>query len=248
VEGGMGAAARTMGLLGGMLSFAVSEGVIETNPVHGVKRPADQRKMIRLDPAAYRRLGKALAAMQAEGGHTAAVTAVWLLALTGCRKGEIEGLRWTEIDSPGHAFRLAETKEGASVRPIGTPVLELLAALDQPFRGGYVCPGRSTNRPYRGLPRAWRRLVEAADLPGVTLHTLRHSFASTGGDLGYSEPTIGALLGHAAGSTTGRYIHHLDAVLIAAADRVARTAYSYMTGIDPEGLDLRSAAATKPPT
>jgi integrase len=234
VEGGTGAAARTMGLLGGILSFAVSEGAIERNPVHGVKRPADQRKTARLDPAAYRRLGEALAALQDEGRNAAPVTAVWLLALTGCRKGEIERLRWREVDYGGHALRLLDTKEGASVRPVGMPVLELLAVTER--RGGcdYVCPGRSGNHPYGGLPGAWQRLVEAADLRGMTLHTLRHSFASTAGDLGYSEPTIASLLGHAIGSVTGRYLHHLDSVLIAAADRVARTVHNYMTAIEAD--------------
>ena len=38
------------------------------------------------------------------------------------------------------------------------------------------------------------------------------------------------MLGHAAGSVTSRYVHHLDAVLIAAADKVARMIHSYMTG------------------
>jgi hypothetical protein len=40
-------------------------------------------------------------------------------------------------------------------------------------------------------------------------------------DLGYAEPTIAALLGHATRTMTGRYIHHLDAALIAAADTVS---------------------------
>ena len=64
----------------------------------------------------------------------------------------------------------------------------------------------------------------------MTLDTLRHSFASVAGDLGYAEATIGALLGHVAGTVTGRYTHVLDAVLIAAADHVATTVQDYMTG------------------
>jgi integrase len=56
----------------------------------------------------------------------------------------------------------------------------------------------------------------------VTLHVLRHSFASVAADLGYSEPTIAALVGHKGYSTTSRYLHAADAVLLAAADAVAR--------------------------
>jgi integrase len=55
----------------------------------------------------------------------------------------------------------------------------------------------------------------------VTPHTLRHSFASLASDLGYSEPTIAALVGHKGHSITSRYIHAADAVLLAAADAVA---------------------------
>jgi len=56
----------------------------------------------------------------------------------------------------------------------------------------------------------------------VTPNVLRHSFASLAGDLGYSEPTIAALVGHKGHSITSRYVHSADAVLLAAADTVAR--------------------------
>ena len=55
----------------------------------------------------------------------------------------------------------------------------------------------------------------------VTPHTLRHSFAILAGDLGYSEPTIAALVGHKGHSITSRYIHAANTVLLAAADAIA---------------------------
>jgi integrase len=55
----------------------------------------------------------------------------------------------------------------------------------------------------------------------MTPHGLRHAFASAAHDLGYSELTIGALLGHAKSGVTAGYIHHADRLLLDAADRVA---------------------------
>ena len=76
------------------------------------------------------------------------------------------------------------------------------------------------------FPKLWARIAKLGSLPAdVTPHVLRHSFASLAGDLGYSEPTIAALVGHKGHSITSRYVHAADAVLLAAADAVAnRTA------------------------
>jgi integrase len=219
VEGGSGTAARTVGLLGGILSFAVSEGIIPVNPVRGVKRPADQRREVRLTSEQYQMLGKALAEAEAEGENPAAILGVRLLALTGCRRGEIEWLRWEEVDIPGRCLRLADSKEGKSVRPLGSAAADLLAKL--PKESPFVLPGGSSDNPFTGLPKAWLRILKRTNFPDLTPHGLRHAYASVASDLGYTEPTIAAMLGHAAHSTTGRYIHQLDSALIAAADRVS---------------------------
>jgi site-specific recombinase XerD len=51
-------------------------------------------------------------------------------------------------------------------------------------------------------------------------HVLRHSFASIANDLGFTEVTIAALVGHAKGSVTSKYIDTLDTALIMAADTI----------------------------
>jgi len=229
VTGGKGVAARTVGLLGGILSYAVTEGIIGANPVRGVKRPADERREVRLSPEQYHTLGEALTKAERNGVAWQAVTAARLLALTGCRRNEIVALRWADVDLAGRCLRLSDSKTGRSVRPLGAAAAAILA--DLPRSGLLVLPGRDPERPFSGLPKAWLRIVAfAPDLEGLTMHGLRHGFASFAADLGMTEITIAGLLGHSAATVTGRYIHHVDTALCAAADRVTARIAAAMDG------------------
>ena len=219
VEGGRGTATRTTGLLGGILSYAVTLGIIDSNPATGVRRPADESRKRHLSDEEFGRLGAALAEAAADVETWQAIAAVWLLALTGCRLDEVLGLRWVEVDEAGSCLRLEDSKTGASVRPVGSAVFKRLAEIE---RGGeFVLPAIRGVGSFGGWPGAWRRLASRAGLDGVTAHTFRHSFASVADGLGLTEPTIAALIGHSAGSTTRKYIHHVDAALVSAANRVA---------------------------
>ncbi|WP_428999250.1 hypothetical protein, partial [Stenotrophomonas maltophilia] len=60
VRGGVGTATRTVGLLGGILTYAVEAGIIETNPAHGIRKPKDRVRTRRVSEAEYRTLGQLL--------------------------------------------------------------------------------------------------------------------------------------------------------------------------------------------
>ncbi|MBF0563086.1 MAG: tyrosine-type recombinase/integrase, partial [Alphaproteobacteria bacterium] len=109
-----------------------------------------------------------------------------------------------------------------------------------PRKGAFVFPGRLPGKPFSGLPKAWPRIIARAEadlLTALTPHGLRHGFASVGADLGLTEITIAALLGHSAASVTGRYIHHVDTALVAAANRVAARIAAAMDGRE-EGAEV----------
>ena len=83
--------------------------------------------------------------------------------------------------------------------------------------------------------KGWQEIITLAKLPDdVTPHVLRHSFASLAGDLGYSDPTVAALIGHVGRTMTSRYQHAADPVLLAAADAVAARIVELMTGADEQ--------------
>jgi hypothetical protein len=80
----------------------------------------------------------------------------------------------------------------------------------------------------------------------VTLHGLRHAFSSVADDLGYTEATIGALIGHGGtGSTTSGYIKKADPFLIAAADKVAARIADMMAGRDVVSGEVVELAAAR---
>jgi integrase len=152
-----------------------------------------------------------------------AVAALRLIALTGMRREEACGLRWSEIDAGGHCARLEATKTGRSMRPLGTAALAVLHGMGERKSHDWVFPNRNSSRSC-DLKKSIAAIFDAAGLRDARSHDLRRTFGSVAADEGYSDATIAELLGHAQRSVTARhYIRRPDAALIAAADRIADT-------------------------
>jgi hypothetical protein len=107
--------------------------------------------------------------------------------------GKTLGLKREWLDEDERAVHFPDTKSGAQTRVIGRAAVDLLLG----------------------------RICALAGLADVTPNSLRHTFASVAGDLGFSELTIAALLKHAARGVTQRYVH-IDEALRMAADKVAQ--------------------------
>ena len=179
-----------------------------SNPCKFVHKYRETKRERFLTDEEFRRLGRVLAAMEAEGRlpvHPAA--ALRLLMLTGCRRNEIVALEWANVDLAAGEIRLPDSKSGARLVPLSPAAARVLAELPRIEGSPWVIPGRNTGKHLADLNHYWDRVRDEADLEGVRIHDLRHSFASRALALGESLSMIGKLLGHNKIDTTARYAH-----------------------------------------
>jgi integrase len=221
VRGGKGAATRTVGLLGGIFSFAQRQGIREDNPCRGVRRYPDKAYERFLNQLEMTNLGIVLSRAELRGANGSAVNIIRLLALLGARRNEIAGLQWDEVDLERACLRLKDSKTGAKVILLGAAPIHILSSLTPSKDSPYVFPATRGKGHYQGTKRIWQVIRKEAGFPDLRLHDLRHSFASTGLASGDTLPLIGALMGHSNTKTTARYAHLADDPKRNGADRIS---------------------------
>lgn len=171
-----------------------------------------------------------------------AADAIRMLLFTGARLREILHLQWPQYDRQRGLLLLPDSKTGRKTIVLGQHAAETLErvwqravrpdasakALDKPA-SVYVFPAQQPRTPRADLKRPWAMLVREAELPGVRIHDLRHSFASIGVSAQLGLPVIGGLLGHASPQTTERYAHLAAAPLRSAADLICGNIQAALT-------------------
>lgn len=92
---------------------------------------------------------------------------------------------------------------------LSPPALEILERRRPETKkaDGFVFPAIKGDGHAIGIRRAFVKVCERAEIEGVRIHDLRHSFASFAIADGASLFLVGKLLGHASTQTTERYAH-----------------------------------------
>ena len=218
---------RALDVLSQILNFAIECGELTSNPARTIRRNPRPRKTRFLSRVEIHRLNRALDAHHGRGSGVQQADIIRLLLLTGCRKGELIGLRWSEVHAD--RFVLRDAKTGPRTVFLSAEAQTIIAR--QPRVGAFVFPSLSdplTNRsPELSL---WRKVRGTAGIADARLHDLRHTFASHAVLAGIPLPVVSRLLGHAQMRMTLRYAHVSDRETEAAAERIGTAISEILTG------------------
>jgi len=154
-----------------------------------------------------------------------------LAAFTGMRRGELLGLRWTDVDLAGRRVYLRETKNG-SLRVVALNELAfmVLASLPQGAPQDAVLAGVDPQK----LSVYTRRLFAHLGIADASFHSLRHTAASWLVMQGVDLYAVGQLLGHRTPRMTQRYAHLSPQYMAGAVGKLDSVFGGVMPG-DPAG-------------
>jgi integrase len=200
---------RYVGTLGSVYKFARRARLLPRQhvaPTRGIERlpePVDPDRYLRVEEAE-----RILACARVVDRRWRRLPALIVLALhTGLRKGNLQALRWEQVDLAARRLVLGRTKNG---EPIGCALtarcVEELEKLTGKEPQALVFGNRS-GQPFHfgGL---WRRACALANLPGRNFHQLRHGCGSALAAAGVSQAQIMAVMGHKTLTASRRYMHH----------------------------------------
>jgi integrase len=230
-------------LLRSVFGWAVREGLAKSNPCAHVRTgPSGTRDTILEDAGDYARLFKTLDRMERERRIREPVAdAVRLIALTGARRGELAGLRWSHVDLKRGVLTLPPLAHKAGRRTGKPRVIGLPAAAQAIIARQPACaPDAYVFAPSYGagpiqLSKSWRKIRAEAELPtGIGLHGLRHSLASHMAMGGAAAAEIMAVLGHTQLSTSQKYVHWAQDARQGLAERAASVAIAGMAAASGE--------------
>jgi integrase len=221
---------RVLALLRKMFNFAISDNEREwgmaQNPASGVQKFHEEKRDRWLSEDELARLSLAMENYPDKRAQIAelsekqrafvrsealrAVNAIRLITVTGARKSESLCAMWPHFDlkrgvwtKPSHSTKQNRIEHV----PLNDQAIAFLKSL--PREGEYLFPGRMGAH-LTDVKFPWAAICKDAELEGIRIHDLRHTYASHLVSRGVSLPIVGKLLGHTQAQTTDRYAHLAD--------------------------------------
>lgn len=192
----------------------------DKNPARGIPRkPINNARERFLNAAEVTRLQAAMK----DSRNPQLKHIVGLLLLTGARVSELLQAEWKNVHLDRKVWLIPTSKTGKSRHvPLSQPAIDLIGQLPRFKDCPYLLPNPDTLKPFVTIKHAWQTARDAAKLPDLRIHDLRHSAASFMINAGIDLFAVGRVLGHADHKSTMRYSHLAHDTLLAAVEAGAK--------------------------
>ncbi len=196
-----------------VFNWCIERGILESTPIAQVKPPGGKERP--RDRSLSDEEIRALWPAFEEAGYPFGPF-MKLLLVTGQRRGEMAGIKWSDLDLEERVWSLASeaTKAGrAHSVPLSPLAVKIIESLPR-FNGPYVFTTLDGERPVSGYSRAKQRVEQALNrsrvkeeldpIPNWRLHDLRRTCASGMARLGVTSDHIGRVLNHSPKGVTAQ--------------------------------------------
>ena len=202
------------------LAIKWEEPGVGQNPAHGVRLfTVNNQREHYITPAQIQALFRAVE----KSSNPQLIYIIPMLVLTGARKREVLTARWGDLDLGRRLWRIPITKSGKARHvPLSDSVLALLAQVPRLDDCPFVFGNPETRRPFADIFFPWNKARQAAGLPDLRIHDLRHTYASLLVNAGRTLYEVQKLLGHSQIRTTQRYAHLAPETLLDATNSAGK--------------------------
>jgi integrase len=182
--------------MSGMFAWAMTMGLIEHNPVVGAFKPPRQKSRDRVLTDAE------LAAIWRGVEDDDYGKCIKLLILTGCRREEIAGMRWSEFNDDGTWTLPKERSKNGKTHtlPLTPPMMEIIDSIRRRER---FDPLFGRKHGFTSWSPGKRALDERLGFPAWVHHDIRRSVATGMNDIGIQPHIVEQILNHQSGHRRG---------------------------------------------
>ncbi len=200
---GLYAANRVLALLKTMFNKAIDWGYSGSNPTSKIKKFAEKTRDRAIQPHELKKFFESLK----RESNIFFKAYIYMSLLTGARRQNVLSMRWQDINFGDCEWIIKDTKNGEPHTVSLVPqAIDTLKELEKYSGCEWVFPSHTSKSGHLEEPKkAWKRLLERADISDLRIHDLRRTMASWQVRTGANSFIISKTLGHKTQQATAIY-------------------------------------------